>query len=99
MVKSKRSFGPDVYRLFRKLVLGYYEYFSHDLLNSEGRKVFEEAVRMLIYEHPEYKPLITKARRKPTLENVLKVVRLVLGEDEVKDLLDIAIHGVYKYRV
>ncbi len=94
----KRRFGSDIHNLFRKLLSGYKLYFSHGTLNSEGRKLFEEAVRMLIHEHPEYKPVVTKARRKLTLENVLKVVRIVLDENEIRELLDIAIHGIYKYR-
>jgi len=97
-MSTKRRFGPDVYNLFRKLISGYKVYFSHGILNSEGRKIFEEAVRMLIYEYPEYKPIISKARRDPTLENVLKVARIVLDEDEIENLLDIAIYGIYTYR-
>ena len=43
------SVGPDVVRLARKLALGCRLYFSGDTLNSEGRKLFEEMERKLIY--------------------------------------------------
>jgi len=91
------GFGPDVVRLARKLALGYPLYFSHDLLNSEGRKVFEEMARMLVHEHPELKGLVTRARRRPTLENVMKVVERVLGEDPW-ELVRSSVEGPYAWR-
>lgn len=89
-------FGPDVYSLFKKLLLGFKLYFSRDVLNSEGRKIFGEAVRILVYEHPEYKDLITRVRRNPILENIMKIARLVLG-DEADEILKIGTHGLYVY--
>ncbi len=91
-----RSFGPDVKNLLRKLLRNYSLYFSHDALNSEGRKVFEEMARMLIYEHPELKPMVKKARRDPSLQNILKIASIVLGEDAVKQLISLYKHP-YKY--
>ncbi len=91
-----RGFGPDVVRLARKLAGGYMVYFSRGVLNSEGRKVFEELARMLIDEHPELKKIVTRARRNPTLENVARVLERVLGE-EVSNLLAGAIEGPYTY--
>lgn len=67
----------EAYRLLRKLVLEYEEYFSHDILNSEGRKVFEKAVKIILREHPELRQLVSKVRRRPTLENILKIIRVV----------------------
>ncbi len=89
-------FGREVKNLLRKLITGYFKYFSMDKLNSDGRRLFEEAARMLVYEHPEYKPLVTKARRDPTLDNVMKIAKLVLGE-EADHLLITAIQGPYDY--
>lgn len=89
-------FGPDVHNLLRKLLLGFNLYFSNDVLNSEGRKIYGEAVRMLVYEHPEYKGLISRVRRNPTLENVMKIARLVLG-DEADEVLEIGVYGLYRY--
>ena len=71
------SLHREAYRLLRKLIVEYEEYFSHDVLNSEGRKVFEKAVKIILREHPELKQLVSRVRRKPTLENILKIVRVV----------------------
>lgn len=90
-------FGPDVYRLARKLAEGYRAYFSMDYLNSEGRKLFEEMARMLVEEHPELKQLVTRARRKPTLENVKKILERILGEEQVDELLEASLQGPYSY--
>lgn len=92
-------YGPDVVNLFKKLLLGYNLYFSYDVLNSEGRKVFEEAARMLIYEHPEMKPAVVRVRRKPTLDNVLRLASKVLGEEKAVSLLRAGIEGPYRTRV
>ena len=76
----RKSIGPDVKNLMKILLQNASSYFSHDCLNSEGRKLFEEMARMLVYEHPEYKPIIQKTRRNPTFANVLKVAEKVLGK-------------------
>ncbi|MCS7105119.1 MAG: hypothetical protein NZ954_06080 [Thermofilaceae archaeon] len=91
------KFGQDVASLAKKLILGYPLYFSYDRLNSEGRKVFEEMVRMIVYEHPELKKLVVKARRDPTLENVMKIVERVLGED-AWNLVRESVEGPYEWR-
>lgn len=91
------SYGVDVKNLLRKLLTNYRVYFSNDVLNSEGRKVFEEMARMLIHEHPEHKPTIQKARRNLSLKNILKVARIVLGDD-VEDIVRQADDGPYIYR-
>jgi len=90
------EFGPDVVRLARKLAEGYMVYFSRGVLNSEGRKVFEEMARMLIDEHPELKKVVSRARRNPTLENVVRVLERVLGE-EAGALVASAVEGPYVY--
>jgi hypothetical protein len=91
------SYGVDVKNLLRKLLTNYRVYFSNDVLNSEGRKVFEEMARMLIHEHPEHKPTIRKARRNLSLKNILKIARIVLGDD-VEDIVRQADDGPYIYR-
>jgi len=86
--------GPDVKNLLRKLLKGYMQYFDNDYMNSEGRKVFEEMARMLIYEHPEIKPTIRRIRRNPTLDNVLKLARRILGSEADKIVKTV---GKYPY--
>lgn len=90
------KFGPDVVRLARKIASNHLLYFSYDQLNSEGRKVFEEMARMLVHEHPELKKLVVRARRRPTLDNVMKVLERVLGE-EAWELVKGSVEGPYKW--
>jgi len=93
------SFGPEVKNLLRKLLLGYRKYFDRfGTLNSDGRRLLSELARYLIYEHPEMKPLVRRVRKNPTLENVSKLAREVLGREEVEDLLRISLYGLYEYR-
>lgn len=83
--------------LLEKLLLGYRKYFHNDVLNSDGRKIFEEALRMLLHEHPEYRRLIYRARRNPDLDHVIKITSLIVGEERAYKLLNIGINGVYEY--
>ncbi|WFO75305.1 hypothetical protein J4526_09630 [Desulfurococcaceae archaeon MEX13E-LK6-19] len=93
------KFGKDIGNLLKKLLIGYHRFFHNDVLNSDGRKIFEEIVRMIVYEHPEYRRLVYKVRRNPDLEHVLKIASLVLGEEKAMELLKlgIGINTVYEY--
>ncbi|PUA32531.1 MAG: hypothetical protein B7O98_07735 [Zestosphaera tikiterensis] len=72
----------------RKLLTEYRLYFDKNgVLNSEGRKLLEEMLRFLIYEHPEYKPLASKTRKEPTLSNVIKLAEVFMSLEEVEELL------------
>jgi len=96
---GKRSFGPEVRNLLRKLLLGYYLYFDRfGVLNSDGRRLLAEALRYLVYEHPELKSLARRVRKDPTLENVSRLARAVLG-DEVEELVRLGIYGPYSYNL
>lgn len=75
------KFGAYVIALARELASSYASYFSHDKLNSEGRKVFEEISRALVREHPELKRVVARARRDPSLNNVMRVLERILGEE------------------
>ncbi len=81
----------------RKLLRGYRLYFSRGVLNSDGRRLFEEFARFLVYEHPEYKGLVSRARRDPSLENVVRVAEIVLDREEIDEILDTVINGPYTY--
>lgn len=91
-------FGRVLQSLMRKLLRGYYLYFHNDMLNSDGRRLFEEILKMLMYEHPEYRRLVYRVRRNPDLDNVIRVARLFLDEDEIHELLDTSINGFYIYK-
>ena len=51
------------------------EYFSDDVLNSEGRKVLGRVARILMRTRPETSRLLKRVRREPTLDNVAKLAR------------------------
>ena len=63
--------------LKRELVDHYREYFDNDVLNSEGRKVFEQIVRICLLNNLSVKKLVDKVRRKPTYDNVLKFLNIL----------------------
>ncbi len=88
-------FGRDIGALLRKLLIGYRRYFHNDVLNSDGRKLFEEILRMTVYEHPELRRLVYRLRRDPTIDSVLKLAELVLGRDEALELYRIGVYGLY----
>jgi predicted SnoaL-like aldol condensation-catalyzing enzyme len=73
----------DSIALFKKLIENYSLYFSHDVLNSEGRKVFEKFVRAFLEVYPEHKPVVVRVRREPTLKNVLKLARVLNVEADI----------------
>lgn len=78
----------EVKSLLAKLLTNYRLFFSKDgMLNSEGRKLFENIARIVIREHPERKELISRVRKKPTIENIIKVATIYVSEDEVYELL------------
>lgn len=88
----------DLEYLVVKLLLGYKLYFDRDgVLNSEGRKLFEEIARLLVYEHPEFKPLVKKTRKNPTLSNVVKVAETLVDPERVRELVEAGVQGPYKY--
>ena len=93
---SRDSFGPEVRSLARKLLLGYRIYFDRfGALNSDGRRLLAELCRYLVYEHPEMKEFVKRVRKEPTLENLAKLFSTILGEEEVRELIDIGIYGLY----
>ncbi len=88
------KYGRDIGNLLRKLLLGYHKYFHNEVLNSDGRRLFMEILRMLLYEHPELRRTIYRVRRRLDLESVLKISRLVLGEEETEYLFNIGFYGL-----
>jgi len=97
---NDKSFGKDLRFLMRKLLLGYRKYFTKSgVLNSDGRRLLEEILRFLVYEHPEYRDLAYKVRREPTLENIVKVAELFMERDEIEELISLGIYGPYIYHL
>jgi len=88
----------DVKSLLRKLLSGYQLYFDrHGVLNSDGRRLLNEIIRLLVYEYPELKPLAKKVRKNPTLSNVVKLAEVFMDINEVRELMEIGIYGPYTY--
>lgn len=77
-MSRKLKWGRDIGFLLRKLLINYRKFFSGDYVNSDGRRLLEEILRMIVYEHPEYRRRVYRVRRDPNLYNILK-----LGEDIV----------------
>jgi len=96
-MSEEKRFNKDLRSLMWKLLLNYTKFFSKDnVLNSDGRRLLEEIIRLLMYEHPEYKALARKVRKNPTLRNVIKLAELFMDPQEVRELLSFALYGPYK---
>ncbi|ABL77493.1 hypothetical protein [Thermofilum pendens] len=87
--------GRDVKALMRKLLLNSNAFFSNGYLNSEGRKVFEEMARFLVYEKPFLKRRIRRVRKEGSLEEVVRLAESILGEEAVSEILRSQHQGPY----
>ncbi len=75
-------------KLMEGLLINYSAMFSKSgVLNSEGRKVLEEMIKLLMNYYPIYRRLVYKVRREPTLDNILKLARIFLSEEEINELI------------
>ncbi len=97
--------GEDSIKLIRSylrvLLLKFYKFFSKDcVLNSDGRRLFNDIAREVAKREPYLMGLVRKVRKEPTLENILKLAREFLSDDEISELIDLGIYGSvssYKY--
>jgi hypothetical protein len=87
MPSVMNDIGRDIKNLLRKLLLHRHEYFSGGFLNSDGRRVFEEAARMLIHEKPFLKRRVRSISRTGAFEDVLKLAREVLTREELEEII------------
>jgi hypothetical protein len=79
--------------LMIKLLSNYPKYFSKDgVLNSDGRRLFEEIVKPLIKECPELKGVVRKARKNPTLENVFRVAERFMDREALESIVKEALN-------
>lgn len=73
--------------VMRKLLVDYPTFFSKNgIVNSEGRKLLENIIKALMNEYPFYRRFLHKVRREPTLENILKLARLIMDDSELSEL-------------
>lgn len=95
---KRRCDEREAYHLARKLVLGQSKYLSKGgELNSDGRKLLEELVRSALRCRPELKSLVTRVRKRPVLENVIKLVEAFVDRGEVEGILEVLREGPYTY--
>ncbi|ALL00262.1 hypothetical protein Pyrde_0212 [Pyrodictium delaneyi] len=67
------DYPPEACRLIEALLKGYSKYFSNDVLNSDGRRLLERLVRLLLETNPGLRRLVYRVRRNPTLEMILRL--------------------------
>ncbi|MEM4922403.1 MAG: hypothetical protein QXU65_05345 [Sulfolobales archaeon] len=74
------SAREEATKLLRALVSDYSSFFdSRGYLNSEGRKVFERAVRSLVSEEKWLKKSVARVRKRGSFEDVVKLLELLTG--------------------
>ena len=85
----------------RVLLLNFYKFFSKDcVLNSDGRRLFNDIAREVAKHKPNLMKLIKNIRKNPTLENILKLAREFLADDEISELISLGVYGAvntYRY--
>jgi len=76
-----------VNRLLAELLENVEKYFDKNLtLNSEGRKILEKVIAILMNSSFECKGLVKKVRKEPTLENIVKLAEIILGSEVANHL-------------
>ena len=85
----------------RVLLLNFYKFFSKDcVLNSDGRRLFNDIAREVAKHKPGLMKLVKNVRKNPTLENILKLAKEFLSDDEISELVSLGVYGAvdtYRY--
>jgi len=68
--KHRVSYKETLCRLILILFEKNNKFFSHDYFNSEGRKLFEKIVEIVLEMNPEYGKRIIAVRKKGSMEEV-----------------------------
>ncbi len=92
-MKALAGYRKYAENLMRKLLRGYRIYFSRDVLNSDGRRLLEDIIKSMIYSREYHPGLIRSVRHDPSMENVLKLARILLDKEEIEELLKTGIDG------
>lgn len=72
--------SEEVENLVRKLLTNRGEFFDKtNTLNSDGRRLLNKIIKLVLSNHPELRRLATKTRKNPTLENVAKLAEEILS--------------------
>lgn len=66
--------SEEVENLTRKLLENREEFFDKtNTLNSDGMRLLNKIIKLTISNYPQLRKLASKTRKKPTLENVVKL--------------------------
>ncbi|WP_448577993.1 hypothetical protein [Thermosphaera sp.] len=72
--RSRASLLKTLCRLISFLLEREFDFFSDDYLNSEGRKLLEKIIEIMLETNPEYGRRITTVRRKGSREEVVALL-------------------------
>jgi len=72
--RNQTSLSKNLCRLISFLLENDNGFFSDDYLNSEGRKLFERIVEIILELNPEYSRRITIVRKKGSKEEVASLL-------------------------
>ncbi|MCC6032888.1 MAG: hypothetical protein LM561_02265 [Desulfurococcaceae archaeon] len=77
--------STEVDNLVRRLLTRREEFFDKsNVLNSDGRRLLNKVIRMVLSEYPELRKLASKTRKNPTLENVTRLAEEITRVRELK---------------
>lgn len=72
--------SEEVENLLRKLLTKREEFFDKtNTLNSDGRRLLNKIIKLILSNRPELRKLATKTRKNPTLENVARLAEEILS--------------------
>ncbi|MEM1604395.1 MAG: hypothetical protein QXZ48_05840 [Zestosphaera sp.] len=78
--------SKEVENLIRKLLTNREEFFDKtNTLNSDGRRLLNKILKLVLSNHPELRGLATKTRKNPTLENVTKLAEEILNTHKTRE--------------
>ncbi len=88
-------YSRDIVNYTKLLILNYRRYFGRrGVLNSDGLRLLNELVRIVVIHRPELSRIIKEVRKNPTIENFMKFAERVLGS-EAYELLYSSINDYY----
>jgi len=88
-------YSKDIANYTRLLISNYRKYFGRKgVLNSDGLRLLNELIRMVVIHKPELSRIIKEVRKNPTIENFMKFAERILGS-EAYELLHSSINNYY----
>ncbi len=78
----------DVKRTLKNMLKNYRLYFDkYEILNSEGRALLCKVARTIADVRPELLPRFRHVLRSGSLNDFIKLLRDLLGEDEIENII------------